>query len=235
MPRPLWLPSGGWLATGQSTPATYGNEGRWFNHSCNIRLPVSCCVYAHKRERPDYVRTEQLSSIRDRCGVFGQVCRQMKSVSTCIHGGSLSSRITGPIRRWQRSEMRLLFSLFRVPLQYCPNTTGVIAPLASLLTIFPYLATCVKRNGLLRNKSSALQSNSNLNSSCSVCNFNQSLCHLNERKSTFNVVYIYWRINMTFLFQRTRWGSFNVYQSLLLQSLKCKTTGFSFLQLPFPS
>lgn len=57
-----------------------------------------------------------------------------------------------PIPRLQRSEMRLLFSLFRVPLQYCQNSTEVIAPLAPLVTIIPNLATCWE-SGLLRNKS----------------------------------------------------------------------------------
>lgn len=91
---PLLLPFGGWLATGQSTPATYGNEGRWFNHSWFIRRPVCCCVYAHKRERLSYVRTQLPPSIRDCCGVLAQLCRQMKIVSTCIDGESFSLRLS---------------------------------------------------------------------------------------------------------------------------------------------
>lgn len=155
---PLLLPFGGWLAPGQSTPATYGNEGRWFNHSWFIRRPVCCRVYAHKREWLHYVRIELPSSIQNRCTVLGQLCRQMKIVSTCIHGESFSLPLSFSftVDYWPNHEvtaMRLLFSLFRVPLQYRQNTREVNTPLASLVTIFLNLATCWERNGLLRNKS----------------------------------------------------------------------------------
>lgn len=115
--------------------------------------PVCCCVYAHKRERLAHVRT-QVPSTRGRCGVLGQLRRQMKIVSTLLHGeGFLSLWTTGPIRR---ARVRVRNDTLVFIIQSPPARVRIAQELlhrASLVTIFPNLAACVKRNGVLRNQS----------------------------------------------------------------------------------
>lgn len=100
------LPFRQWLATGQATHATYGNEGLWFIHSWFGPRPVCLLL--------NYVRIELPSSIQGCCGVLGQLCWQLTTfVSSCIHGARFSLRVsltvTGPGLGLQRSETSLVF------------------------------------------------------------------------------------------------------------------------------